>query len=147
MNLAKTILGGILVVGLMAPLAMGAEKDVTKPRVPAGDIEKAKATKPPVDLTSAAVIAKGNEIFHAKGICFTCHGPEGKGDGIAAAGMEPSPRNFTNPQFHKLRTPGEMMWVLKNGSPNTPMIAVIPSQINEEEGWEVIAYERSLGGK
>jgi hypothetical protein len=59
--------------------------------------------------------------------------------------MEPSPRNFTNKQFDSLRTPGEMMWVLKNGSPNTPMIAVIPSQITESEGWEVIAYERSLG--
>ncbi|MHB8481735.1 MAG: c-type cytochrome [Nitrospiria bacterium] len=147
MKLGKTILGGILVVGLMAPLATGAERDVTKPRVPAGEIEKAKATKPPVDLASAAVIAKGNEIFHGKGGCFSCHGDQGKGDGLAAAGLDPSPRNFTNPEFHKLRTPGEMMWVLKNGSPNTAMIAVIPAQITEEEGWQAIAYERSLGGK
>jgi mono/diheme cytochrome c family protein len=145
MKLTNAILGGVLAVGFMAPIAMGAERDVTKPRVPAGEIAAAKAVKPPVDITSAAVIAKGKEIFNGKGGCFSCHGPEGKGDGIAAAGMEPSPRNFTNKQFDSLRTPGEMMWVLKNGSPNTPMIAVIPAQITESEGWEVIAYERSLG--
>lgn len=145
MKFTKAILGGVLAVGLIAPFAMSAERDVTKPRVPPGEIAAAKALKPPVDLTSAAVIAKGKEIFNGKGGCFSCHGPEGKGDGIAAAGMEPSPRNFTNPQFKSLRTPGEMMWVLKNGSPNTPMIAVIPSQITEEEGWQVIAFERSLG--
>ena len=145
MNLTKAILGGVLAIGLVAPVAMSAEKDVTKPRVPAGEIAAAKAMKPAIDLSAAANIAKGKEIFNGKGGCFSCHGPEGKGDGIAAAGLDPSPRNFTNPQFKTLRTPGEMMWVLKNGSPNTAMIAVIPSQINEEEGWQAIAFERSLG--
>jgi mono/diheme cytochrome c family protein len=147
MKLAKMVLGGMLVTALMVPAAFAAEKDVTKARVPAGELEKAKATKAPVDLNAADVISRGKAIFTGKGGCFSCHGDSGKGDGIAAAGMEPSPRNFTNPQFHKLRTPGEMMWVLKNGSPNTPMIAVIPAQITEAEGWDVIAYERSLGGK
>jgi mono/diheme cytochrome c family protein len=145
MKLTKMFIGGVLAVGLMAPLAIAAERDITKPRVPMSEIAAAKALKPPFDLASAAVVAKGKEIFNGKGGCFSCHGPEGKGDGIAAAGMDPSPRNFTNPQFKALRSPGEMMWVLKNGSPNTPMIAVIPAQITEEEGWQVISYERSLG--
>ena len=149
MKLNKTLLGGMLIVGLMVPVANGApgvEKDPTVPRVPAGEIAAAKAVKPPVDLSSAAVIAKGKATFLAKGTCFTCHGEGGKGDGVAAAALDPSPRNFTNPQFAKMRTPGEMMWILKNGSPGTAMVPVIPSQISEEEGWEVIAFERSLGG-
>jgi len=145
MRLTHAVLGGVLAIGLVAPVAFGAEKDITKPRVPAGELAAAKAMKAPVDLNSAAVIAKGKEIFNGKGGCFSCHGPEGKGDGVAAAGLDPSPRNFTNKQFDALRTPGEMMWVLKNGSPNTAMIAVIPAQINEEEGWQAIAFERSLG--
>ncbi|MBI1819392.1 MAG: cytochrome c [Nitrospirae bacterium] len=147
MKLVKIVLGGMLVAALAVPAAFAAEKDITKSRVPAGDLEKAKAAKSPVDLNAADVIARGKAIFAGKGACFSCHGDTGKGDGIAAAGMEPAPRNFTNAQFNKLRTPGEMMWVLKNGSPNTPMIAVIPAQITEAEGWDVIAYERSLGGK
>ena len=140
------LLSGLIIIGLMALIATGAEKDPTKPRVPAGEIEKAKATKPPFDLSSAAIIEKGNKIFHEKGTCFTCHGDTGKGDGIAAASLDPSPRNFTNPQFAKMRTPGEMLWVLKNGSPGTGMIKAVPDMITEEEGWQAIAYERSLGG-
>ena len=145
MKLGRTIMGGLLAIALVAPVAMSAEKDIKVPRVPAGDLAKAKAVKSPIQPT-AENLAKGKAICEGKGACFTCHGPGGKGDGIAAAGMEPSPRNFTNPEFHKVRTEGEMMWVLKNGSPNTPMIAVIPAQITEEEGWQAIAYERSLGG-
>ena len=144
MKLGQAILGGVLAIGLVAPIAMGAEKDIGIPRVTAGDLAKAKANKGPG--STAASIAKGKAIFDGKGACFTCHGPGGKGDGIAAAGLEPSPRNFTNPAFDKVRTEGEMMWVLKNGSPGTAMVPVIPDQISEAEGWDVISYERSLGG-
>ncbi|MHB8483207.1 MAG: c-type cytochrome [Nitrospiria bacterium] len=131
----------MLIVSVTVSVGMGVESDPAKPRVPASEIEKARAAKPPVNLNSADVIAKGKAIFLGKGACFTCHGQGGKGNG-----MDPSSPDFTNPRFAKLRTPGEMMWILKNGSPNTSMVAVIPARINEEEGWQVIAYERSLGG-
>jgi mono/diheme cytochrome c family protein len=92
-------------------------------------------------------IAKGKEIFTGKGTCFTCHGNEGKGDGLAAAALDPSPRNFTNPEFHKVRTPGEMFWIIKNGSAGTGMISYAPGIITEDEAWLAILFERSLGGE
>ncbi|MHB8483036.1 MAG: c-type cytochrome [Nitrospiria bacterium] len=149
MKLNVTLLSGILIIGLLASVAIGVPgvaRDFTKPRVPAGEIQKARATKPPFDLTSADVIAKGKAIFLAKGKCFVCHGKGGKGDGVAAADLDPSPPDFTNPRFAKLRTPGEMMWILKNGSPGTAMASVVSTLISEEEGWQAIAFERSLGG-
>ena len=60
-------------------------------------------------------------------------------------GFDPSPRNFANPDFHRARTDGELMWVLKNGSAGTAMVPVVGSVINEEEGWLILLYERSLG--
>ncbi|TLY45911.1 MAG: hypothetical protein E6K59_02500 [Nitrospirae bacterium] len=78
--------------------------------------------------------------------------PEGKGDGGAAKILPIQPRDFTNPKFDKVRTPGEMMWVLKNGSlgqtgqiPGTGMLPVVDRFIDEEEAWKAILYERSLG--
>src|SRR5207248_9033042 len=63
------------------------------------------------------------------------------------------PRNFTNPKFNKVRTPGEMMWVLKNGSlgqtgqiPGTGMLPIVGQFLSEEEGWKGLLYERSRGG-
>src|SRR5439155_13001 len=111
----------------------------------------AKALKPPFQPTPE-ILAEGKAIFLGKGTCFQCHGPEGKGDGGAAKILPIQPRNFTNPKFNKLRTPGEMLWVLKNGSlgqtgqiPGTGMLPVVDRFIDEEEAWKVILYERSLG--
>jgi cytochrome c oxidase cbb3-type subunit 2 len=39
----------------------------------------------------------GKQIFAAK--CAYCHGPEGKGDGVPAALLNPRPRNFTSGMY------------------------------------------------
>ncbi|MBI5672928.1 MAG: cytochrome c [Nitrospirae bacterium] len=53
--------------------------------------------------------------------------------------------NFTNCKFHKKRNDGELLWVVKNGSPGTGMPALVKGGIlTEEEAWTIIAYERSF---
>lgn len=144
-TIIKSLVVFVVVAVVGATVAISAEKDPLLPRVPADQIAAAKKVKPPFEATPD-IIAEGKAIFDGKGTCFTCHGMEGKGDGPAATGLEPSPRNFTNPAFHTAKTPGEMMWVLKNGSAGTAMIPVVGSVVTEEEGWKAILYERSLGG-
>ncbi len=131
----------------------GGEYDVRIPRVPAGELAKAKKVAPPFDATPE-VLAEGKAIFLGVGGCVSCHGAEGKGDGAAARNLPIQPRNFTNPKFHTLRTPGELMWVLKNGSmgqsgrvPGTGMLPVVQPKgfITEEQGWKALLYELSLG--
>lgn len=134
----------VAVIGVAA--AMSAEKDPLVARVPPDQIAAAKGTPNPFK-GNPAMLAEGKMIFEGKGTCFTCHGMEGKGDGPAATGLDPSPRNFTNSAFEKAKTPGEMMWILKNGSAGTAMIPVVGAVITEEEGWKAILYERSLGGE
>jgi mono/diheme cytochrome c family protein len=133
----------IWVVLCSTPL-WGAERDPLQSRVPEDKLEKAKAVKNPFPPT-AENIAKGSVLYHGKGTCFTCHGKEGKGDGLAAPGLDPSPRNFTNQAFHRAKTDGEPYWGIQNGSSGTAMMPMIGSVINEEEGRLVLLYERSLG--
>ena len=130
----------------------GGEFDIRIPRVPAAELAKAKLQAPPFAAT-AEVLAEGKAIFLGRGTCFQCHGLEGKGDGGAAKVLPIQPRDFTNPKFTKLRTPGEMMWVLKNGSlgqsgkvPGTGMLPIVGQFLSEVDGWKVLLYERSLGG-
>ena len=78
--------------------------------------------------------------------CVACHGPEGKGDGPVAkkSKMEPRPRNFTNPEFQRLRSDGELFWVLKHGSHNTEMMEM-DLFFTDEELWKLIVFIRTLG--
>lgn len=128
----------------------GAEKDPLKARVPKEHRGKAKKMKPPAALykkskrASADIVAAGKKLFEGKGTCFNCHGKSGKGDGPAGKVLNPGPRDFTNCKFHKKRKDGELFWIIKNGSPGTGMVPLIPSAITEEEAWKVIAYERSF---
>ena len=138
---------------LVAVSAYAEELDLTISRVPNDQWAAAQAMKNPVPKTPEN-IAKGKTIFEGNGSCHNCHGLNGKGDGQTAKFLNPSPRNFTNPEFHKNRTDGEMYWVIKNGSkgPNgtgipTGMLALIDTQITEEEAWYVILYERSFEGR
>jgi len=143
-------MGYLKTVGLMTALmfvvataAVAEEKDPLKPRVPADQMGDAKAMKNPVAATPEN-IAKGKALFEGKGTCFNCHGKTGEGNGPAGAILNPSPRNFTNCKFHKKRKDGELFWVIKNGSPGTGMVSLVPGTITEEEAWTIINYERSF---
>lgn len=135
------LLSAVLFLG--STVALGAEKDPLKPRVPADQRGDAKKMKNPVPMTKENV-AKGKALYEGKGTCFNCHGKGGQGDGPAGAVLNPSPRNFSNCKFHKKRKDGELFWVIKNGSAGTGMVSLIPSAITEEEAWTIINYERTF---
>ncbi len=129
-----------------ATAVVAEERDPLKPRVPADQMLEAKKNKNPIPDTPEN-IAKGKALFEGKGTCFNCHGKSGKGDGPAGQILNPSPRDFTNCKFHKKRKDGELFWVIKNGSPGTGMVPLIPTAITEEEAWTIINYERSFCSK
>ncbi|MBS0151863.1 MAG: cytochrome c [Nitrospira sp.] len=124
-------------------MALAAERDPLKPRVPDSELAAAQKLPNPV-ASSADTIAKGKALFEGKGTCFKCHGLKGTGDGPLSKNLKPSPRSFVNGEWQKVRTDGEMFWVIKNGSPGTGMVSLIPSDINDEEAWTIIHYVRTL---
>lgn len=136
-----------LLVLLMGGMSVGAQEvDPLKPRVPEDKIADAKAMTNPLPNTPEN-IEKGKEIFLGKGTCFKCHGKKGKGNGRVAEDLDPKPRNLTNPEWQQARTDGEMFWVLKWGSPESGMVSLIPTDITEEEAWQVVTYVRTLSGQ
>lgn len=123
---------------LVAATAMAKERDPLKPRAP----ESARAEKNPTPATPES-IEKGKELFEELG-CNGCHGDNGTGDGPAAAGLEPSPRNFTNPAWQDVRKDGELKYTDFKGSPGTAMIANEAMYDDPNDVWDVINYIRSL---
>ena len=134
-----------LIIGVSSSsLVFAADASVLKPRVPADQIEEARTWKNPFPNTPEN-IEKGKKIFHGKAFCVTCHGRDGKGLGNIPGLRGKLPRNFTDKTWQAKRSDGELLWILKNGSPGTDMAAFIPLVLTEEEAWHVLLYVRSFG--
>ncbi len=62
---------------------------------------------------------RGASIYALR--CAPCHGPEGGGDGPAAASIDPKPRNFRDAAFWHGRTAEQLRLVVRQGKPGTLM--------------------------
>lgn len=73
---------------------------------------------------SAAVIKEAEETF--AGRCTPCHGPQGKGDGPASAGLTPKPANFTDSAWQKSVTDEHIEKVIAYGGAAAGKSAAMP---------------------
>lgn len=83
-------------------------------------------------------VANGQKLF--KVLCVICHGPKGKGDGAAGAGLTPKPTNLTTKEFQS-QTDGAIFWKIQTG--RSPM-ASYETSIPVNKRWEIINYIRTL---
>ncbi|RPI70135.1 MAG: cytochrome c [Ignavibacteriales bacterium] len=84
-------------------------------------------TVPPIDIMEYSkandeILAKGKETYST--ICASCHGEDGKGNGAAATGLNPPPRDFTNKSNWKNGQKISGIYeTLEHGIPGTGMIS------------------------
>jgi mono/diheme cytochrome c family protein len=71
---------------------------------------------------SDELVSKGMIMFNTT--CSSCHGTDGKGDGVAAAALNPKPRNFTNATgWINGSKISEIFKTLSEGVPGSGMVA------------------------
>lgn len=141
----KVLVGGLIpIIGFACwqTTAQAFHPSVYAPRVPPEQLEEIQEIESPFETTPER-IKEGRQVFFGKGLCVTCHSKNGKG--VRMPGH--APRNFTDAQWQDARTDGELMWVLKNGSPGTGMPKRVGQGITEEEGWNVIQFIRTFRGQ
>ena len=105
--------------------------DIYSPRAPKKQLEMIQEIENPYPATPKRIL-KGRKVFFGKGLCITCHKKNKKDIQIPGH----APRDFTNQKWQNARTDGELMWILKNGSPGTGMPIRVGKVITEEEGWK-----------
>ena len=138
----------IALIVIAAALAFAAGCGGSKSNeTPAAGNEPAPAptTTPAPTETSATPVATGDlgtQVFVKR--CVLCHGPEGRGDGIASKGLTPKPRNFHDQAYMKTRTDAQLLEVIHKGKGVMPRWE---GQLSEAEIKAVLAHVRGLGTK
>lgn len=113
------------------------------------------ATEAPLPATPVATAAEatparetntdpaelGARVFTDR--CASCHGEQGKGDGPAAAGLQPKPKDLSRPRLPEERKPPSRMEIIRSGSPGTAMVG-FAGALSAEELDAVIGHVQAL---
>lgn len=97
--------------------------------------------RPAVEPTPRS-IERGRELFLTH--CAVCHGPSGRGDGPAAAGLLQRPADLTAAHTAD-HTPGDIFWWVSHGLGLA--MPAFADQLSPEERWNVVNFVRTLPGQ
>jgi mono/diheme cytochrome c family protein len=100
----------------------------------------AQGVKNPLPVTLSAV-QSGKAVYTS--YCTPCHGPKGKGDGPAAAALNPKPADHTSAKV-QTETDGSLFWKISEGRNPMPQYKAV---LSETQRWQVIEYIRTLSKK
>jgi cytochrome c oxidase cbb3-type subunit 3 len=93
----------------------------------------------------AADPEEGKKVYMQ--FCASCHGQSGKGDGPAAAALNPKPRDHTDRQYMSSLSDEQLFKVIKEGGASVGKSPLMPPwgpSIKDEQIKDVIAYVRTL---
>ncbi len=97
-----------------------------------------------IDAFAGGDAAKGKESYDQ--ICASCHGATGKGDGVAAAALDPKPRDLSSAEYVSTLSDDHIFKVIKEGGPaagKSPLMPAWGGVLSDDQINNVIAYIRS----
>ena len=97
-------------------------------------------TKNPI-VADANIIKTGKTLYVS--YCAPCHGNSGKGDGIAAATLNPKPANHTS-AIIQAESDGSLFYKITTG--RTPM-PTYKTALTDAQRWTLVCYIKTLGMK
>ncbi|MEW5721126.1 MAG: c-type cytochrome, partial [Chloroflexota bacterium] len=98
--------------------------------------------KPPYKMDDKTILAQGKQIYDDR--CAACHGAAGKGDGPAAAALNPKPANLADKNFMQTLPVDCQFFVIAEGVRSTGMAPW--KALGDDALWKVLIYTRSWSG-
>jgi mono/diheme cytochrome c family protein len=98
-----------------------------------------------VSSAPAQTQAEGRKLYAS--YCTSCHGEQGKGDGVAAGSLPVKPKDHTNGGVMNQMSDQSLMDVISKGGGATGKSSFMPawgSSLNDKQVKELVAYIRTL---
>lgn len=95
------------------------------------------------------LVVLGSSVDNGKVIynqnCQVCHGPEGKGDGPASAGLNPKPANFNDPKYASFTEKKQIHVVTEGGREEhlSPVMPAFSDSLTPQQIVDVVSYVRT----
>ncbi|HVY06560.1 MAG TPA: cytochrome c [Burkholderiales bacterium] len=102
------------------------------------DLLRAAFVRNPIPR-SAESIARGRQLFEKD--CIVCHGAEGKGDGVAAAGFPRRPKDLSRLSPPPIFPDGVVAYRIVHG---VNLMPAFGGSLSEGEIWDLMNFIRSL---
>ncbi|MGH7787910.1 MAG: c-type cytochrome [Candidatus Binatia bacterium] len=94
------------------------------------------------DTIPPAVMTEAENIY--RGRCISCHGPGGKGDGAAAAALNPKPRDMTDAAWQTSVTDAHIEQIIEGGGPAVGKSMMMPANPDLKSRPELIKALRAV---
>lgn len=162
MSALLVVAGFICIVAVFAFLVVPGMRNVNEPQAevavnavqgdsgwldPTGYPASARRVIPPIDpktvmTPNPELLARGKALYART--CITCHGPEGRGDGLAGQSLNPKPRNFTQGTGWKNGTHlDEIFRTLDEGIKGSAMVSY--NDLSKRDRMALVHVVQSLG--
>ena len=90
-------------------------------------------------------VTKGKSLFDKN--CVSCHGAGGKGDGVAAASLNPKPKDLTDKTLMAGLKDEQLIDAIKKGGGavgKSPLMPPFGAALKDQDVQDVVAFIRSL---
>lgn len=130
---------------VLALALLGCNRNGASTSPPGGESSGRTPQAEPPATRSAPTLAQGEGLY--KEYCAACHGPEGKGNGPAAAGLPVRPADHTNGALMNKLSDAELFKAIKEGGQAVGKSPAMPpwgGSLKDEQIRALVLYVRSL---
>jgi len=131
----------VTLIGILMGLQIPAAKSATAPAKPGATAPSAGHAAP----SNAPQIERGKALYAQ--YCATCHGPQGKGDGISGQNLPVKPQNLTEGRVMNPLPDHFLFSVIARGADSvglSPLMPAFKPFLGDPQIRDVIAFVRSL---
>ena len=93
-------------------------------------------------VATQAVLVEGRKLYAAN--CASCHGPKGRGDGLAAANLKPPPADLTWTMSMPVSQDDFLYWTISEGGAQFgSAMPAFKTTLKPEQIWSIVSALKS----